>query len=88
METTRETKINPASTKESASQWAVAWRRFRRNKAGVVGLTIVLGVVVIGIFGDVMAPYPAFPNYKSLTPFYNVMSGHLLLPLSFRYIMF
>ena len=71
METTRETKINPAAKRRSASQWAVAWRRFKRNKAGIVGLIIVLGVVVIGIFGDVLAPYPAFPSYKSLTPFYN-----------------
>ena len=64
-------KSNPAVRKRrSASQWAVAWRRFRRNKAGVVGLIIVLTVVFIGIFGDFIAPYPAFPNPKALTPFY------------------
>lgn len=56
--------------RRSASQWGVAWRRFRRNKAGVVGLIIVLGVVFVGIFGDFLAPYPAFPNPKSLAPFY------------------
>jgi peptide/nickel transport system permease protein len=60
-----------SSKRRAASQWAVAWRRFKRNKAGVVGLIIVLGVVFIGIFGDFIAPYPAFPDPKALTPFYD-----------------
>ncbi len=59
------------SKRRSASQWAVAWRRFRRNKAGVAGLVIVIAVVFVGIFGDFFAPYPAFPNPKALTPFLN-----------------
>jgi peptide/nickel transport system permease protein len=65
------TKPNSILKRRSASQWAVAWRRFKRNKAGVFGLIIVLVVVFIGIFGDFLAPYPAFPNPKALTPFYN-----------------
>jgi ABC-type dipeptide/oligopeptide/nickel transport system permease subunit len=65
------TKSNSAVKRRSASQWAVAWRRFKRNKAGVFGLIIVLAVVFIGIFGDFLAPYPAFPDPKALTPFYN-----------------
>jgi len=64
-------KPNGVVKRRSASQWAVAWRRFRRNKAGVAGLIIVLAVVFIGIFGDFFAPYPAFPNPKALTPFYE-----------------
>jgi peptide/nickel transport system permease protein len=64
-------KTNGVYKRRSASQWAVAWRRFRRNKAGVAGLIIVLSVVLIGIFGDFVAPYPAFPNPKALTPFYE-----------------
>jgi ABC-type dipeptide/oligopeptide/nickel transport system permease subunit len=64
-------KSNAGRKRRSASQWAVAWRRFIRNKAGVVGLIIVLAVVFVGIFGDFLAPYPAFPDPKALTPFYN-----------------
>jgi ABC-type dipeptide/oligopeptide/nickel transport system permease subunit len=64
-------KSNSVVKRRSASQWAVAWRRFKRNKAGVFGLIIVLAVVFIGIFGDFLAPYPAFPDPKALTPFYN-----------------
>ena len=68
--------------RRSASQWAVAWRRFRRNKAGLVGLAIVLVVVFLGLFGDIIAPYPAYPNPKSLTPFYN---GDVSKPPSLKY---
>jgi ABC-type dipeptide/oligopeptide/nickel transport system permease subunit len=57
--------------RRSASQWAVAWRRFRRNKAGVAGLIIVLAVVFLGLFGDFFAPYPAFPNPHYLDPLYK-----------------
>ncbi len=77
------TKTNPAVKRRSASQWAVAWRRFKRNKAGVVGLVIVIGVVFIGVFGDALAPYPAFPNPAALTPFYR---GDVRTPPNAHYI--
>jgi ABC-type dipeptide/oligopeptide/nickel transport system permease subunit len=70
--------------RRSASQWAVAWRRFKRNKAGVAGLVIVLAVVFVGIFGDLLAPYPAYPDPKSLTPFYN---GDVRKPPSSKYLL-
>lgn len=68
--------------RRSASQWAVAWRRFKRNKAGVAGLIIVLVVVFLGIFGDLLAPYPAQPNAKAYAPFY---SGDVRTPPSLKY---
>ncbi len=74
--------VNPK--RRSASQWAVAWRRFKRNKAGVAGLIIVLVVVFLGIFGDFLAPYPAFPDPKALTPFYN---GDVRTPPNSQYLM-
>ncbi len=55
--------------RRSASQWAVAWRRFKRNKAGIAGLVIVLAMVFVGIFGDFLAPYPAYPSPGSTLPF-------------------
>jgi ABC-type dipeptide/oligopeptide/nickel transport system permease subunit len=70
--------------RRSASQWAVAWRRFRRNKAGVAGLIIVLVVVFLGLFGDFLAPYPAFPDPKALTPFYH---GDVRTPPNSQYLM-
>jgi len=76
--TSRET-----TKRRSASQWAVAWRRFRRNKAGVFGLIIVLGVVFIATFGDFLAPYPAFPDPGALKPFYN---GDVRTPPNSQYL--
>ncbi len=59
------------SKRRSASQWAVAWRRFRRNKAGVFGLIIVMAVFFVGIFGSFFAPYPARPDPNAYAPFYE-----------------
>jgi ABC-type dipeptide/oligopeptide/nickel transport system permease subunit len=56
--------------RRSASQWAVAWRRFKRNRAGVFGLIIVGIVIFIGIFGGYFAPYPARPDPGAYEPFY------------------
>jgi peptide/nickel transport system permease protein len=62
---------NKQETKRrSASQWAVAWRRFKRNKAGVFGLIIVLVLLFVGIFGSFFAPYPPRPNPRAYDPFY------------------
>lgn len=80
----RNNKSDVGRKRRSASQWAVAWRRFRRNKAGVVGLIIVLVVVFVGIFGDFIAPYPAFPDPKSLAPFYK---GDVRTPPNSKYVM-
>ena len=57
--------------RRSASQWAVAWRRFRKNKPGVFGLVIVLVVIFVGVFGSFFAPYPARPDPEAYRPFYE-----------------
>ena len=69
--------------RRSASQWAVAWRRFKKNKAGVAGLVIVLVVVFLGIFGDFLAPYPAKPSPGYNAPFYK---GDVRVPPNSEYL--
>jgi len=64
------TKAETAS-RRSASQWAVAWRRFKRNRAGVAGLIMVSALVFIAIFHNLLALYPARPDPKAFTPFYK-----------------
>lgn len=59
--TTQEKKTE----RREASQWAVAWRRFRRNKAGLAGLFIVLFFVFIAVTSPWLAPYPP-RSYQSL----------------------
>lgn len=70
--------------RRSASQWAVAWRRFKRNRAGIAGLIIVLAVVVVGLIGDFVAPYPAYPSPGSTTPFDR---GDVRAPPSSKYLL-
>jgi ABC-type dipeptide/oligopeptide/nickel transport system permease subunit len=80
----RDNKPAAGRKRRSASQWAVAWRRFRRSKTGVVGLIIVVAVFVVGIIGDFVAPYPAFPNSKALAPFYK---GDVRTPPNSHYLL-
>jgi len=57
--------------RRGASAWSVAWRRFRRNKTGIVGLFIVFTYVLIGFFSDWIAPYPK----RSLEPLFAGKAG-------------
>lgn len=51
--------------RRSASQWAVAWRRFRRNTSGLIGATIVAFFLLVAILSPYIAPYPP-RSYESL----------------------
>jgi len=42
------------------SQWALAWKRFKKNKAAVAGLIIVGFIAFLAAFDRLVAPYP--PN--------------------------
>ncbi|MFX1283312.1 MAG: ABC transporter permease [Promethearchaeota archaeon] len=41
----------------SGSQLAIAFRRFRKNKAGLLGLLLSITIFGIAIFADVLSPY-------------------------------
>lgn len=57
--------------RREASQWAVAWRRFKRNKAGLAGLFIILFFVFIALTSSWLAPYPQ----RSFQTLYEGESG-------------
>jgi len=59
------------SRRRSASQWAVAWRRFRRNKSALIGGAIVGFFALVAILGPFIAPYPA----RSYQPLYEGAAG-------------
>ena len=80
---TTETKETTKYKRRSASQWAVAWRRFRRNRAGLAGLVIVVFVFFVGAFGGFFAPYPARGEPGSDAPFYR---GEARFPPSWKYL--
>lgn len=46
------------ATEVSGSQLAIAFRRFRKNKAGILGLFLSVGIFSIAIFADILSPYP------------------------------
>jgi ABC-type dipeptide/oligopeptide/nickel transport system permease subunit len=54
-------------TKKSrgVSQWNIAWRRFKRNKAALAGLIFIGVVVFMAIFSPIIARYPpnAIPGF-------------------------
>ncbi len=50
-------ELTESEAKFAASQWVMIWRRFRRNKAAIVGGVIVLIFYVGALLGDFIAPY-------------------------------
>jgi ABC-type dipeptide/oligopeptide/nickel transport system permease subunit len=65
-------------SRRAAGQWAVAFRRFRRNKAGLAGLAIVGFFFFLMVFGYFFSPYPVrsiqclYEGCSNLPPFVNL----------------
>jgi len=57
--------VSQSNPKRGASQWAVAWRRFRRNKSGLLGSAIVVFFILVALVGPFVVAYPA-RSYRSL----------------------
>ena len=39
------------------TQWRLALRRFRGRKSGMVGLTLIVGLILVAVFAPLIAPY-------------------------------
>lgn len=50
-------ELTQAEARFAASQWTLIWRRFRRNKAAIVGAVIVAFYYLVALFGNFIAPY-------------------------------
>jgi ABC-type dipeptide/oligopeptide/nickel transport system permease subunit len=61
--------------RKGQSQWNIAWRRFKKNKMGVIGLVMIMTVIFVGIFHDFIAPYPARPHPDAFEPLYKGEAG-------------
>ena len=61
--------------RRGASQWAVAWRRFKKHKSGLLGLAMLIALVIIAIFNVYLAPYPARGDPGALRPLYEGEAG-------------
>ncbi|MCJ7635167.1 ABC transporter permease [Candidatus Bathyarchaeota archaeon] len=65
--------------KRGVSQWNIAWRRFKKNKAALVGLIIISVIFFMALFSPILARYP--PNY--LASF--IQEGRIRVPPSPNY---
>ncbi len=54
----------------SGNQLAIAFRRFRKNKAGTFGLILSVGVIFLALFADVLAPYDPSEYFLIFYPGY------------------
>ncbi len=50
-------KLEPAATEKPIGQWGLAWRRLRRHKLAMLGLTLMVGVVILSLTAQWVAPY-------------------------------
>ena len=73
-------KIRVATKKNrGVSQWNIAWRRFKANKAALAGLVFVSIVVFMAIFSPIIARYPP----RAIPGFY---AGETRVPPSLKYL--
>ena len=74
----------PKVSRRSASQWAVAWRRFKRNKPGVLGLIMVVILFLFPVFEVVFTQLgwilPARPSDGAFKFFYTGETGQQPTP--------
>jgi ABC-type dipeptide/oligopeptide/nickel transport system permease subunit len=70
---------NEKNRSKSVSQWNIAWRRFKRNKAALAGALIVGFIIFLAAFDALIAPYP--PN---ATP--GFYTGEARTPPSLKYL--
>ncbi|NLF76579.1 MAG: ABC transporter permease [Chloroflexi bacterium] len=50
-------QLSEEEARFAASQWTMIWRRFRRNRAAIIGMVIVLFYYLVAAFGNFIAPY-------------------------------
>jgi ABC-type dipeptide/oligopeptide/nickel transport system permease subunit len=61
--------------KKGVSQWSVGWMRFKKHKAGLLGLGMIAVFLAIALLHNVIAPYPGRPEFGSFQPLYDGEAG-------------
>jgi peptide/nickel transport system permease protein len=56
---------NAQAREKRRSPWWEVWRRLRRNKAALVGMSVVVLLVIVAVLAPVLAPYD--PNQTNMT---------------------
>jgi ABC-type dipeptide/oligopeptide/nickel transport system permease subunit len=71
----RNKKTSEVEARRSASQWAVAWRRFKKHKSGLFGLGMIVVLLAVAVLNVYIAPYPARPAPGAFGPLYQGEAG-------------
>ncbi len=61
--------------KKGVSQWSVGWKRFKKHKAGLVGLGMIAVLFATALLHNFIAPYPGRPESGSFQPLYDGEAG-------------
>ncbi len=61
--------------KKGVSQWSIGWRRFKKNKAGLFGVGMIVVLFTVAILHNFIAPYPGRPDFGSFEPLYEGEAG-------------
>jgi ABC-type dipeptide/oligopeptide/nickel transport system permease subunit len=73
-------EVAPKKRGRGVSQWSIAWRRFKANKAALAGLVFISIVVFMAFFSPIIARYP--PND---IPGFRVVPDETRVPPSTKY---
>ena len=68
--------------RKGVSQWAVGWMRFKKHKAGILGLGMIVVLLTTALLHNFIAPYPGRPDWGSFQPLYE---GESALPPSSKH---
>ena len=68
--------------KKGVSQWAVGWMRFKKHKAGILGLGMIVVLLTTALLHNFIAPYPGRPDWGSFQPLYE---GESAMPPSSKH---
>lgn len=60
---TTQMRAKPVVLERPPGMWRQGWQRFRRNKTGMLGLSLVVLVILVAVIGPYLAPYD--PNDQS-----------------------
>ena len=72
-------KKNKLQRSKGISQWNIAWRRFKKNKAALAGAFIIGFIIFLAIFDSLIAPFPR----NDISAFYD---GQTRDPPSFSHL--
>ena len=71
--------LTVAQRARGVSQWSIAWRRFKKNRAALAGLVLVGVVIFMAVFSPIIARYP--PNQLP-----GFRTGEIRVPPSLKYL--